>query len=340
MKKITLVVLSLFIAGFVSAQQKLSPNFAAAKGSSHQVTIDPTAGLQSKTQITVMILSPDSALSTNFVYNALVAFSDLTVNTVAWSDIAALTLANISTHQVCFAYNDMTWESKGGTRANVGNVLASYIDGGGKVIECQYLKSFDNWGLAGNYVTGNYSAFGVTTTDSWETTSTMGTVVSPSHPIMVGVTSLEQYFDTQDPTIAAGADEIVKWSNGSTAIAAKPNVCSFNLLPAYTDGSATIGGDAWTAIHNAIVWMVASAGIQDETTPTISVYPNPVKDQLHINTNATEGTVTITNALGAVVYQQQASPIITVNTSDYNTGMYFVRIETSKNVSTTKFIVE
>jgi hypothetical protein len=340
MKKFTLIILGVLIVGFVSAQQKINPNLVTAKGSSHEVTIDPTAGLQSRTQITVKILSPDSATSTNAVYNFLTAFTDLTVTVVAWSDIASLTVANINTNQVCFAYNDKTWETAGGTRANVGNVLAQFINGGGKVIECQYLKSFDNWGVAGTYVSGNYSAFGVTSTDTWATTSTMGTVVTPAHPIMVGVTSLEQYFDTQDPTLAAGATEIVKWSDGNTAIAAKPNVVSFNLLPVDPAGTPEIGGNAWVAIHNAIVWMIAQVGIQEETTPDISIFPNPAKDQLHINTNETEGTITIANALGAVVFQQQTTPGMTINTSDFKSGMYFVRIESLKNVSTTKFIVE
>jgi hypothetical protein len=340
MKKFTLFVLGLFIVGFVSAQQKTNPKCATAKGSSHEVTIDPTAGLRSRNPISVIILSPDSALSTNAVYNALSAFSDLTINTLVGSDIASLTLATISSYQVCFAYNDNLWSTAGGTSANVGNVLAQYINGGGKVIECQYLKSFDSWGVAGTYLSGNYSAFGVTTTDTWATTSTMGTVVTPSHPIMTGVTTLEQYFDTQDPTVASGATEIVRWSDGNTAIAAKPNVVSFNLLPAIPAGTIEIGGDAWIAIHNAMVWMMTPTGIQEENTTGVSIYPNPVKDQLHINTNANEGTITITNALGAVVYQQPTTPNMTINTSDFNTGMYFVRLESSKDVSTTKFIVE
>jgi len=318
MKKFTLIALCLLIAGYASAQKKSNPTYVAPTNSSHYSEIDLSKGLKAGPSISVAILCPDSVLATGLVSTRLSAFTDLTVSTISDANIAALTVGNLSTYQVCFAFNDRTWESVGGARANIGNVLSQYIDGGGKVVECLFIKSFDNWGVAGTYVSGGYSAFGSTTTDSWDTASTMGTIVTPGHPIMTGVTSLEQYFDTQDPTLAAGATQIVDWNSGDIAIAAKPSVVSFNLLPVDPEGTEMIGGDAWTAIHNAIVWMVTSAGIQDVSGTEISIYPNPVKDQLHINTGATEGTLTITNSLGAVVYQQQVNPNITVNTSNYN----------------------
>ncbi|HPS27877.1 MAG TPA: T9SS type A sorting domain-containing protein [Bacteroidales bacterium] len=340
MKKFTLIVFCFLIAGYASAQKKVNPTYVAPTNSSHYSDIDLSKGLKAGPSISVAILCPDSTLSTDLVSTRLSTFTDLTVTTISDANIAALTVGNLSTYQACIAYNDRTWESVGGARANIGNVLSQYIDGGGKVIECLFLKSFDNWGVAGTYVSGGYSAFGSTTTDSWDTASTMGTVVTPTHPIMTGVTSLEQYFDTQDPTLATGATQIVDWNSGDIAIAAKPSVVSFNFLPADPSGIETIGGDAWTAIHNAIVWMIASAGIQDISGTEISIYPNPVTDQLHINAGTTEGTLTITNSLGAVVYQQQINSNTTVNTSNYNSGLYFVRVESSNNVSTTKFMVE
>jgi len=342
MKKFTLIALCLLVASFVSAQQKVNPNYVSATSSSHYSDFDPAQGLNSRANISVVILTPDGLDATTYVSTQLSTFTDLTVTTISLADIATLTLADISSYQVCFAFNDKTWESGGTTRANVGNVLGQYIDGGGKVIESMFLKSYDNWGLAGTYITGNYSAFGTTSADSWDETSTMGTVHAPAHPIMTGVTSLEQYFDTQDPTLAAGATQIVDWNNGDMAIAAKTDVVSFNMLPCEPDGNPTIGGDAWIAIHNAIVWMADDhSGIQEESNLKISTYPNPAKDQLFIRTNVNEGIVTITNVLGEIICQQQLNSNLTeINTDNYNSGLYFVRIESANKVTTSKFIVE
>ncbi|MCK9611449.1 MAG: T9SS type A sorting domain-containing protein [Bacteroidales bacterium] len=333
MKKITLFTLGIIIFGFVSAQQKVGPNYVASTSKSQIANIDYSLGLKAGKNITVAILSPDSTTSTDAIVSFLSGFSDITVTAIPFASVASLALGTISSYDVCFIYNDVKWETAGTTRTAAGDVLGSYVAGGGKVIECQYVKSYDEWGLAGSYITGNYSAFGSTTTDSWAATA-MGTVIAPAHPIMVGVSSMTQNFDTQDPSLATGADEIVDWDDGTIAIAAKPNVVSFNLLPVEPDGTITLGGDCWVAIHNAIVWMNGSAGIQDNSISEISIYPNPVHDFIYLN-DFTD--VDIFNVFGQMVGSYKN--VKTINVSDYNEGNYFVRIINGNNTITKKITI-
>jgi hypothetical protein len=66
-------------------------------------------------------------------------------------------------------------------------------------------------------------------------------------------------------------------------------------------------------------------GISDYKPLTLSIYPNPVTDQLHIaNPNGNIQTVTIYNASGQLVLQTavSSSPILEINVSSLPNGFY------------------
>lgn len=240
--------------------------------SNHAIVVhDLSLGLKSsRSTISVLILTPD-ALATSLV-SGLTAYPDLTVSVYTIADLPTITLGDLTPYDVVFCYNDNTWESVSSDRTVIGNLLKDYMDAGGKVVEGLYLKSYDNWGLAGGYVTGNYSAFGATTLDDWNATN-LGTVLIPSHPIMTGVSSLSNTFGSQDPTLAVGADRIADWANGFICVAAKPNVVSINMLP-WDPNNSIFGftGDGLVLYHNAIVWLAGEATAND-VSPTQLLSP-------------------------------------------------------------------
>jgi len=63
------------------------------------------------------------------------------------------------------------------------------------------------------------------------------------------------------------------------------------------------------------------------------VYPNPTQGELHINAEAITRIV-ITNALGQVMYDQEVNADSkVVNMSQYEGGVYMVRIVTENGVA-------
>jgi len=75
----------------------------------------------------------------------------------------------------------------------------------------------------------------------------------------------------------------------------------------------------------------------------VILYPNPVENVLSISLNASLGEdvkISIYNAVGQKVkdYKQNFEPTITMDFSDFNTGMYFIRIENGSSSVTKGFI--
>ncbi len=254
-----------------------SKQLSTARLNYQNPVIDISKGLKSsKSIIKVLILTPDYAY-TNLLVTDLSAYPDLQVTVLDTNYFETLSVAALTPYDVVFAYNDTQWEGAGGNRTVVGNVLKDYLDAGGKVVENEFLKSYDGWGIAGGYVTGNYSAFGTTTDDIWTETS-LGTILDPLHPIMTDVSTLTNTFGNQNPTLAAGATEIADWANGEIAIAVKPNVVSINMLPADPNieaGDPVYGftGDGITLYHNAIVWLVGAPIAHCDISPLQIISP-------------------------------------------------------------------
>lgn len=74
-----------------------------------------------------------------------------------------------------------------------------------------------------------------------------------------------------------------------------------------------------------------------------AVFPNPVEDQLNIKNNETRALdIVIYDMKGTVVFQtQSARESISINTSEYTSGIYLINIKSNEEVSwTQKFIVQ
>ncbi len=77
---------------------------------------------------------------------------------------------------------------------------------------------------------------------------------------------------------------------------------------------------------------------------SFKMYPNPTKDQVYLSWNKSEKvSVKVFNALGKLVYYSKDQNLITplqLNTSEYNSGLYFVSVNTIDGVVTKKLIIE
>ena len=80
----------------------------------------------------------------------------------------------------------------------------------------------------------------------------------------------------------------------------------------------------------------------EELARQFNIYPNPAKDFVKVTTiNSQQTTVRVYNTLGMLVEEIEFNGNeVEINTSDYNTGIYFINIETENGNVTKKMIVE
>jgi len=203
----------------------------------------------------VLLVSPDSSGGDiSLLLATLGAYPDL--NVTVWDNTHGNPSAtDMAPYHVVFIGNDLTWESEGLDKAAIGNALADYIDGGGKVVESLYVQSFDQWGFGGRYMTDGYSAFTVASADNWNP-DTMD-ILEPTHPVMQGVSSIGDNWGHQDPGLAAGVTLLASWNtSGYNAVAVNDNVVALNqLIFHYADWT----GDVGVLLHNAVLWLAGTA---------------------------------------------------------------------------------
>jgi photosystem II stability/assembly factor-like uncharacterized protein len=84
--------------------------------------------------------------------------------------------------------------------------------------------------------------------------------------------------------------------------------------------------------------------IEDFELNNISMFPNPAKNQVRLSWNKAEQVaIKVYNSLGKLMYYTKGQSLldpITINTSQYNSGLYFVSINTVNGVVTKKLIIQ
>ncbi|MCU0371365.1 MAG: choice-of-anchor J domain-containing protein, partial [Bacteroidales bacterium] len=100
--------------------------------------------------------------------------------------------------------------------------------------------------------------------------------------------------------------------------------------------------------EDAFVFMLDDVSIdfivgtpEQEQDVDISIYPNPVRNMLNIDSGIEMTEVEIFNQLGQLVYGQVVkNTSFRLDTREFNTGVYFVRITTEQGVATEKIMVK
>jgi len=82
-------------------------------------------------------------------------------------------------------------------------------------------------------------------------------------------------------------------------------------------------------------------GIQNpEVAANLSIYPNPATNQVNIATSGTLTQVRIMNSTGQLVYNQKVDgQLLQVNSSEFQTGVYFIEIHTTEGMTTQKLVI-
>ncbi len=82
----------------------------------------------------------------------------------------------------------------------------------------------------------------------------------------------------------------------------------------------------------------------EEYESSLEIYPNPVKDNITIKADMSIKEINIYNVIGINVYQQSSISAdhcsLTIDLSSYNSGVYFIKIETNEGEIIKQFIKE
>jgi hypothetical protein len=132
----------------------------------------------------------------------------------------------------------------------IGDVLADYVDGGGKVIDLMFGLD-PSWGYQGRFRTDGYTA--MTTTSYTFLTECLGSY-NPDHPIMAGVTDVCEYYLGTGTALTAGSSEIAQWAGGELFVAAKDDQ-TVVTINGYVGYYYQWTGQMPDVLHNAILWL-------------------------------------------------------------------------------------
>ena len=149
----------------------------------------------------------------------------------------------------------------------LGNNLATYIDGGGAVVNATFTPNVP--------ITGAYTAYELYTGAGQSNGANLGigTVNDPSHPIMNGVTNFDggtASFHNTGGTVAAGASVVAEYTTGAPLIIVQENVGPGNAKRAFLnfyppsidarDDFWDVASDGALIMANALLWTSGAGG--------------------------------------------------------------------------------
>ena len=196
-------------------------------------------------KIDVLLLA--SGTDPTILRTGLAAFPD--VNRVDYFDASSAipTLGYLSQYDVVVVMSNNFFANASQT----GNILADYVDAGGKVIEA--VASFatgGGWELAGRFVTGGYEPFVHGPAEMFA--HSLGSF-DATHLIMQGVTVLTDALPA-GVGLKPQAVWVASWNNGKPLVATQGgNVVGINI---YALDGGVFTGDVVLLFHNAVVWLV------------------------------------------------------------------------------------
>jgi len=132
-------------------------------------------------------------------------------------------------------------------------------------------------------------------------------------------------------------------SAGTTGAVITGNQLFVNAAGTATITATIINGTSMGNNYTKSFFINATTtGVETITADALSIYPNPVKDELFITNNEqlTMNNVEIVDLTGKTILIPHSSFLIPINVSSLPQGIYFLKIETDKGIVTKKFVKE
>jgi|GEM_PF-825972 len=165
---------------------------------------------------------------------------------------ATPTLSQLLPYDVVVTWSNAKYDNP----TAIGNILADYVDAGGKVVNLMFSMGTHEWKMGGRFMTQGYTA--MNGTDVSYDTHCLGST-NPSHPIMFGIEDVCDFYRISGTYLTAGSSSIAQWDDGLIFVAAKNNrsVVSIN---GYVGKYFFWTGQMPDVLHDAILWLVDDSG--------------------------------------------------------------------------------
>ena len=197
----------------------------------------------------VLLLEADEdTVSASPILTLLQAYGDLGAIDMYDAQTATPTLGQLLPYDVVVTWSNYNYANS----TAIGNVLADYVNSGGKVVNLNASMGTHGWQIQGRFMTENYTA--MNGTSAYYNGSCLGSY-NPTHPIMSGINDVCDALRIADTYLTTGSSPIAYYSDGLLLVAAKNNrtVVSIN---GFVGSTFQWTGQMPDLLHNAILWLV------------------------------------------------------------------------------------
>ena len=127
------------------------------------------------------------------------------------------------------------------------------------------------------------------------------------------------------------------WDSQSQTIVSASYVFDNEYSHAYTKTQFPATDGEYSVVNVIKV----SLGTEKTTLTEVSIYPNPATDVLNIVSNNTIKRVRVLNSVGQLMFNCESNnTILIINTSNYQSGIYFIQIEANDGIITEKVTIK
>jgi hypothetical protein len=236
---------------------------------------------------------------------------------------------------------NVAWTFPGLTNENV-EILSNFIDNGGNLFIAGQDMGWDTWDGNGNgtaetkefytnYLNADYKGDGSTSNNNIDPNTEDEIFGDLGTSSIVDIYGGNMYPDEIEPL--GSAQQIIFYNGGSKGAAVRSMTGTAKVVYLGFDPSMVSNVE----VRNDILiktyeWFMHGVGVEELSETSFNVYPNPIKDQLHINTEFSGNTqVELVNVLGAVVYSNSFdTQDININLNNYENGVYVLVIRNAQ----------
>ena len=238
-------------------------------------------------------------------------------------------LSDLLSYDLVVTWNNYPWADE----YAIGNLLADFIDTGGKVITLvNCWDSQDPWKSHGRYFDSGYSPF--TSLGAPLFTEHILGWYNSDHAIMQGVTSLAITTFYNNLALSPGAELVAEWDDTTPLAATKLNTVAINI---YSGDGYNWTGDFPTLIHNSINYLIGRETTWISFTPIYSKVPSDSTISVTAKVLAHDGLVPDSTYSKDIIISSDdpdENPVIIPATLTVNAANYYFSI-TPKNQSST-----
>ena len=208
-------------------------------------TIEQSINLASGPDV-LLLEADDDTISASPILTLLQAYGDLGAVDMFDAQTATPTLGQLLPYYVVVTWSNFYYIDP----TAIGNVLANFVDAGGKVVNLNASMGTHGFQMQGRFMTENYTA--MNGTDRTFVTACLGSY-NPTHPVMSGVTDVCDTLRITGTYLTTGSSAIANYDDGLLFVAAKNNrtVVSIN---GFVGSSFQWTGQMPDLLHNAILF--------------------------------------------------------------------------------------